>query len=452
MISTIKESANPAQELQQYLQDGEPRVFVFQHEQDYLPGKPAIRLLVILLPAATAAGSEHRVMISDQVEMAREKLSGTSLDEQTLILLADDLRAPILLLSGANRLVPVDIAKPWGKEVWYTGIEARGQSLVSDGKNQVPLPWLLALDPELILNTRGKQVNLLKILDPLPEEVFGDLYFELHEEKQEVYVVTNVDRRAWPDGSGAIRFGFDQDVRKRYGDDAKFRKAYLDAVASYSEVRREVDRILDRCRLQSGVELNAPVDMDTLKGWLATVPVALREREESRRQAMNAFTAMLPLQVGDVVKVPCLTPHALQHGVRTIEFQTPVYERKILSFAQKVLTQGHWDTEEAAELMEIGPPELTGLIILEQAPGLLREQVVRFDDFLVQRLTLAPGCSWQVAANSLYRLLITVNGQCQAGHLVLQPEEAALIPACASAQTLCNEGDTDAVLLIAEPF
>ena len=76
-------------------------------------------------------------------------------------------------------------------------------------------------------------VALLKVLDPAPEPVLGDLYFELHETKQEVYVVTHVDRRAWPDGRGAIRFGMNAARRAVYADDAKFRAAFLKAVREY---------------------------------------------------------------------------------------------------------------------------------------------------------------------------------------------------------------------------
>ena len=45
-------------------------------------------------------------------------------------------------------------------------------------------------------------VILLKVLDPHPEPVRGDLYFEVHEHKREVYVVTAVDRNAWPGRPG----------------------------------------------------------------------------------------------------------------------------------------------------------------------------------------------------------------------------------------------------------
>jgi len=374
------------------------------------------------------------------------------LDAASIGRLAGELQAPLLALEKAVRLVPVEIPKPWGKEVWYTGIEARGQSQVADDRFKMPLPWLLALSPTMLLNNGGRQVNLLKILDPLPEEVFGDLYFELHEEKQEVYVVTHVDAGAWPNGKGAIRFGFDQSVRKEYDSDQAFRNAYLNAVAAYGEVRREIDRQLDQFRIEENVELNAPVSAAMLKRWLQRVPHALNDREVACREAMNRYTAMLPLQVGDVVKVPCLTPHALQHGVRTIEFQTPVYERKILSFAQKVLTQGHWDTEDAARLMTIGAPEMPPLAVLEDRPGLLREQVVQFDDFVVERVTLGAGEAWRPALLDRYRLVIGVAGQVTISGLCLDPEQAVLIPACASATQFTTGADGKAVFLLAEPI
>ena len=86
--------------------------------------------------------------------------------------------------------------------------------------------------------------------------------------------------------------------------------------------------------------------------------------EKNLRQEMNSFTSMHTLRVGDVISIPTYTPHALQHGVRAIEFQTPHYERQILSFAQKVLTQSDWDTESAiANAVITSEPASTHLII-----------------------------------------------------------------------------------------
>jgi hypothetical protein len=170
-------------------------------------------------------------------------------------------------------------------------------------------------------------LTLLKILDPSSTPVLGDLYFELHEEKREVYVVTHIDREAWPDGVGYIRYGFAPERVGQFANEAEFRSAYLAAVQAYESVRRALDSL--------------PEGAEPDRELLALEPVL--------REGMNSFTGLRALRVGDVVEVPLLVPHALLHGVRTVEFQTPTYERKILSFAQKVLTQDHWDTTVGVE-------------------------------------------------------------------------------------------------------
>ena len=99
-----------------------------------------------------------------------------------LFLKTNDL--PVLNLSAPLLLQTVSISKPWGREIWYTGIEERGVSRVTDGLFSAPLSWVLSVAPEHLVANCERQINLLKILDPLAEEVYGDLYFELHEEKQ----------------------------------------------------------------------------------------------------------------------------------------------------------------------------------------------------------------------------------------------------------------------------
>ena len=236
-------------------------------------------------------------------------------------------------------LAPVTVAKPWGREIWFTGIEARGQAGVYGEGGILPLPWLLEVAAPEVLGVESSALNLLKILDPLPEPVYGDLYFELHEEKREVYVVTAVDRRCWPNGVGAIRYGFDPAVRAHYPSDAAFRRAYLESVQAYEAVRDRIQAVEDSWRTEEGYGLRDPVPAATSRRWRAALPPDLRRLEAERRRIMEGFTLLRPLRVGDVVQVPLRLPHALQHGVRTVEFQTPVYERRILSFAQKVLTQ-----------------------------------------------------------------------------------------------------------------
>lgn len=436
--------------LQRAFVGGEAAAIAFDHEQYYLEGRPVVPLLVVAAPAGGHGGSPL-VVVTDRCREVFDWLSANHLAADTLANLAAAVAAPLIPLLEPWRLQPVHIAKPWGQEIWFTGIEKRGQSLVGDGRHSVPLPWLLALGADRLLMPGLTEPALLKILDPLPEEIFGDLYFELHEEKREVYVVTHVDRRAWPDGRGGIRFGFDQGVRRHYRDDGDFRLAFHQTVASYERVRRAIDHHCDRQRRAEGVADNEPVDAATLKRWLATVPGELLAEEAVAREAMNRFTHMLPLTVGDVVKVPCLTPHALQHGVRTVEFQTPVYERKILSFAQKVLTQDHWDTAAAVELMDLEAGRLEPLAVVFEEENVCLQQVVKFPDFEVQRLTLAAGARWTLGDPSRYKLLMVVDGRPAIAGAGCRAEDALLVPLGSRDLVIEARGGIAAVVLICLP-
>lgn len=324
-----------------------------------------------------------------------------------------DARQPV-------RLAPVHIAKPWGQEIWFTGMEARGESRVClDDETDMGIASYLAQDPAALCG--NNDVLLLKILDPAPAPVTGDLYFEVHEEKREVYVVTAVDTDAWPDGVGAIRFGMCQDARARSGDDAAFRAAYLQAVQDYEAVRRDID------------ERGANRDAD----------------ERAARERMDAFTALTPLRVGDVVKVPVWTPHALQHGVRVVEFQTPTYERLIVSFAQQVVTQDHWDSAAAVARMHLdtpAPPEFEAV-----SPGV--ERIARFDHFNVWRVRNVPNLA--LPQHLPYAVCMGVSGTTtvQAGAdtrpLTLSAEQACFVPHDAVGST--HLAAPDATLLIAAP-
>lgn len=358
--------------------------------------------------------------------------------------LTDKLECDWFATDSVIALQPVHIPKPWGEEIWYTGMEDRGVAGAGHAGRDLPLPWVLSALPDALCHHRERELMLLKILAPRPEEVFGDLYFELHEEKREVYVVTAVDRSAWPDGVGAIRFGFDPDVRQQYPDDDSFRRAFRQAVAEYESVRREVDTLLDERAERSGQDLDREAE-------LADLPPALIEAEQKRRAAMNHFTALKPLRVGDVVKVPTLTPHSLQHGVRTVEFQTPVYERLIVAFAQKVLTQAHWDTEEAVALMQLDTPPQPPSEVLQEAGGVRVERIVDFPDFEVRRLVVEPGAEVDFPTPDDYALLIVVQGVLALGECGLAAEQAVLIPRGWPPRRFRHSGAEPLILLLGYP-
>lgn len=310
------------------------------------------------------------------------------------------------------KLVPVTIAKPWGREIWYSAIEERGESRVAVAGGNMPLSQYLQFA------RIAAPVILLKLLDPHPEPVRGDLYFEVHEHKREVYVVTAVDPVAWPDGIGRIRFGMNQQARARFANDDAFRAAYLSTVRGYEGLRRRIDR-------------GKPVP---------------QEHEVRQRAAMDAFTDLRKLAPGDVVVVPPWTPHALQHGVRVVEFQTASYERHIISFAQKVVTQDGWDSERAIARLRLDRPHSPDFHAV--APGI--DSIASFEDFGVWRVNGAASDAVRLPGGAPYTLAMAIGGHADIGPLRLAPEEACLVPGGALSD-LRMAPDGDAQILLAAP-
>ena len=222
-------------------------------------------------------------------------------------------------LQRAVSLVPVTVEKPWGREVWYSGVEARGESGVRQGGRTACLSdYLRAME--------WAEVVLLKEL----HATRGDLYLEVHQAKSEVYVA----RRR-----GRLQHGMDQALRRRYGDDGAFRRAFLRAAEAY-------------------------------------------ERGTAGRDAVDAFVAERALAVRDVVAVEPWMPHSLQRGAWVVEFQTPVFERLILASTRTVATQDHWDTEYALARLSLDAPAAA----TAQPVGAHAERIARAAGFGVWRV------------------------------------------------------------------
>lgn len=197
-------------------------------------------------------------------------------------------------------LHPVTVAKPWGVEIWYSGIEARGESGVCAGGQRLPLSRYLEA------HGRCKPPILLKALRPET----GNLYVEVHETKHEVYVVDQLTATSRPAGAHML-LGANVGKRRTLGDD-RFRTALLDAA-----------------------------------------------RTAQRTGNLRPITALLnpiTMRRGDAVTIPPRMPHSLLRGVHVIEFQTPVFERKILAASQPVATQRGWDSAAAVSIMDLSPP------------------------------------------------------------------------------------------------
>lgn len=406
-------------------------LFCVEHFADYLSQPTSILLRVMLLHE----GGEIYTVISD-----RDFPHGT--DAGNLADLSEAANAvgrePICL-SQPFELETVSIPKPWGQEIWYSGIEQRGVSTVKN----VPLPWLLSVFGEY-LGCTGSPM-LLKILDPFPEPNLGDLYFEMHEKKIEVYVVTQIDPAAWPTGSGKIRYGFNQDIIHEFESDDKFRDSYQQSVTEYRLTRNEIDTQLKSLRKQLGPVAGNPLTPAQYHQLIAQIDPELNAREENLRKKMYRHTGLLDLNVGDVVTVAPMVPHSLQHGVRVIEFQTPHYERYILSFGQEVLTQDHWDTDSALASARTDVHAPTPPVKISSDQDLIAD----FDAFKVTRIKLEPGKSAETQHTN-YTIVIGVAGEMTLDDLTVVGPERAFFQPPRKALRLTNRGNTPATILVAE--
>ena len=193
-------------------------------------------------------------------------------------------------------LEPVTVSKPWGREVWYSGIEERGESHVRHHGERIPLSRFL------LTRGRNEPVTLLKTLHPDA----GNLYVEVHERKHEVYIVDRVDVTCWPE-AGQMLLG--ASIERSGLGEAAFREHLL-AAARAAEASCRVDGVA-------------------------------------------ALMRAVPLTAGDAVAIAPRVPHSLLRGVSVVEFQTPVFERKILAASQRVATQTGWDSAEAVGLIDL---------------------------------------------------------------------------------------------------
>ncbi|HEX7927042.1 MAG TPA: hypothetical protein VF678_05575 [bacterium] len=375
-------------------------------------------------------------------------------------------RAQAAVVSTAEPmpLSPCIVPKPWGREIWYTGIEARGRAGVRTQTGESELPYALGMFPVPTIGEDEKPPVLLKALDPLPQAVIGDLYLEVHNEKWEVYVVMDVDRTAWADGIGRLRAGLAPEIVRRYrakmpsGWEAQIGKDLTAAIKSYEDVRRRIDMLNDQTLQSLGADPKQGTPSEHRAAVAAAIPSALQKEEVQRRAAVESFLGHMDMPVGAVA---CLRPgvlHSLQHGVKVIEFQTPTYERLIAMFAQKVLTQPHWDVDAAVARMEKDTFTQPPLDVLQRTETSLLERVVTFPEFTVTRLTLQPGAAHETATagNGAYQLLVGVKG----GGAVRSPDGrswalksdlAYLIPATLGRFSITATGSEPLVLLVTTP-
>ena len=351
---------------------------------------------------------------------------------------AENRKAVIVDYREPLQLKVLKIPKPWGYEGWYTGVEKRGVVNVIDKYGETELPYALGVFKKKMLAHDSDSLILLKTLNPSAENIVGDLYYELHEKKWEVYIVTEIDKTAWPTGTGIVKAGLHADkikeYKNKYGNNWKetLLKDFKSAVLEYENTRRMID---------DSKEL---ISKENLK------------QEKKLRDKASGFVGDLPVKVGDIISFPVFQIHSLRHGIKVVEFQTPHYERLILMFAQKVITQNHWDTENAINKMKVEvyhPPKLD---LIHKSDYLKVERFTNFPRFNFDRIRIEPNKSFENQLDGRYQLLIIISGQAevysQTGNSMrLKIEDSLFFPASMESYRIENIGDNQLVCLNATP-
>ena len=138
------------------------------------------------------------------------------------------------------------------------------------------------------------------------------------------------------------------------------------------------------------------------------------------------------------------------------EFQTPHYERLILMFAQKVITQNHWDTDNAINKMETEvyhPPKLD---CIHNSKYLIVERFTDFPQFNFDRICLESKNSYEIQLDGKYQPLIIISGIAEVvsntgKSIKLKKEESLFIPVSMGCYKIESIGQNHLICLNASP-
>ena len=196
-------------------------------------------------------------------------------------------------------------------------------------------------------------------------------------------------------------------------------------------------------KVSLGLSKDEIVEAELYRTFLAEIDKTIIDDEKMLRKEMNKFTKLHDIKIGDAIKVKPYIPHSLQHGVRVVEFQTPHYERYIISFGQKVVTQDHWDTKAALMKAKISEAKL------EQPKKLdaFQDIVADFDEFNVTRAVLPSRTELKIEEKG-YCLIIGISGETKLGSNKIKNEKAFFIPPMKKL-VMTNESEAESCFLIA---
>ncbi|MBT4518842.1 MAG: hypothetical protein HOC23_02455, partial [Halieaceae bacterium] len=119
----------------------------FTLEQYWLPGAPSIELTALYCRDGKRTG----VSVTDR-QLNKLDMTPVSLYYHW----AGEHAFTVVFLGDPLPLCPQQVAKPWGQEIWYTGVESRAVCGLGDASGMSPIPWVQAVMPGQAVGQPGQ--------------------------------------------------------------------------------------------------------------------------------------------------------------------------------------------------------------------------------------------------------------------------------------------------------
>ena len=370
-------------------------------------------------------GARHAVPVAIRKKIMNEKI----------------IRA--ITMGEAGYVRPYKEPKVWGVrgigEYWYGAGGAGKDSQVVIGKEVTSMSEIIKCVPEEFLGKEvvrkfGRRLPLVKILTPK-----GRLSVQFHDTKNELWIVTGVDKTLTGENPSII-LGFSPKMIEKYGE--KVKEKYREVLERYGEA---LNVLIDELESKGHKELLTR---------MGSVVTAARKVEPARGEIKEKLDVFIqvekdleefynyhPVTEGDVVPVPAGTLHALCAGLEVVEPQIagltqsledgatypvryyfPGYERPL---AQKKLDLDRIG-EMNAEIIHISLPEVVyrdNKYVIERLPGKFEDKGLE-----VRRITLEKGAHLEVKDIMSFHNFVAVIGTAK----ILIAGEAYRIPNAAA--------------------
>lgn len=320
---------------------------------------------------------------------------------------------------------PYKEPKVWGLagigEYWYGAGGGNKSSQLVVNKEVINIDEVIKCVPDEFLGKKvvekfGRNLPLVKILTPK-----GRLSVQFHETKNELWIVTGVDK-SLTGVNPSIILGFNSKMIEKHGDEVK--TMYFKVLEKYGKsLNALIDALEERgykeLLLETGNVISAAGKVKDAGGEIEKKLSELIGFEKE----LDSFYNYHPVEVGDVVPVPAGTLHALGAGLQVVEPQIagstqsledgatypvryyfPGYER---AGAQKKLDLDKI-SKMKAEIVTVDSPEImcsdSGRVI-ERLPGKFEDKGLE-----VRRITLEKGAHLDVKNITSFHNFVVITG------------------------------------------